>query len=274
MKIRIAVVQFKIKQFSPTENLNRAEEFIKKASHSKADIIIFPEEFITGPITDKLEFADSDKKYCRFFQNLAKKYKIEIIPGSIIEKDKTGFYNVAYYIDSKGKIKSKYKKINLWHPEKRHLSPGNEVSVFNTKFGKIGLIICWDLIFPEVFRKMAKRGVQIVFCPSYWTFEDASIGLKYDKKSDIKLVDSLCVACAFENEIILVYCNPSGNLVLPKFKGKLLGHSQITVPFKGAIKKLEHNQEEMFIQEVDTKILIDAEKAYQIKKDLKNRILY
>ena len=274
MKFKIAVVQFEIKQFSPKKNLSKAEQFVKKAATSEAKIIVFPEDFITGPINGKVEFADSKNKYRKFFQNLAKKYKIDIVPGSIIEKNKTGFYNTTYYIDAKGKVKSKYRKINLWHPEKKYLNPGNKISIVNTKFGKIGLIICWDLIFPEVFRNMAKRGVDIVICPSYWTFEDASIGLKYDKKSETKLVDALCVSRAFENEIILVYCNPAGNIILPKFKGKILGHSQITVPFKGAIKRLKHNREEMFIQEVDTNILKDAEKAYKIRNDLKNRILY
>ncbi len=275
MKFKIAVVQFEIKQYSPEENLKKAGEFVKKASLSKAKIIVFPEDFITGPIGLRLEeFADSKNQYCKFFQNLAKKYKIDIVPGSIIEKDKLGFYNTAYYIGSNGKIKSRYRKINLWHPEKYYLNPGNKICVFNTKYGKIGLIICWDLIFPEVFRKMAKKGANIIICPSYWTFKDASVGLKYDKNSDAKLVDSMCVGRAFENEIIMVYCNAAGNLILPKFKGKLLGHSQITVPFRGAIKKLEHNNEEMFIQEVDTAILRDAEKAYKIRKDLKNRILY
>ena len=273
MKIKIAVVQFEIAQYQPEKNLARAKEFSKKAS-GKADIIVFPEDFVTGPIAGRLEFADFEHKYRKFFQNLARKYKIDIVPGSIIEKDKLGFYNTAYYITSSGKIKSRYRKINLWHPEKKYLNPGNEISVFNTKYGKVGLIICWDLMFQEVFRKMAKKGANIIFCPSYWTFEDASIGLKYDKNSEANLVDSLCIGRAFENEIILVYCNAAGSLILPKFKGKLFGHSQITVPFKGAVKKLRHNKEEMFIQEVNTSILKDAEKAYKIRRNLKNRILY
>ena len=79
---------------------------------------------------------------------------------------------------------------------------------------------------------------------------------------------------AGENEIIFVYCNAAGKLRLDKFQDTLIGHSQIAVPFKGAIKKLDHNKEEMFIQEVDTAILKDAEKAYKIRNDLKSRILY
>jgi predicted amidohydrolase len=68
-------------------------------------------------------------------------------------------HNTTYYIDSSGKIKSRYRKVNLWRSERKYFVPGHKVSVFNTKFGKIGLIICWDLIFPEVFRKMVKRGL-------------------------------------------------------------------------------------------------------------------
>lgn len=274
MKVKIAVVQFEINQYNPDKNLSKAEKFIAEASESKADIIVFPEDFITGPIKLRLEeFADISQRYCKYFQNLAKKYKINIVPGSIIEKESLGYYNITYYIDSKGDVKGQYKKINLWHPEKSYINRGSEISVFNTKFGKIGLIICWDLMFPEIFRKMLRKGVNIVICPSYWTFEDASIGLKWDKNSDPNLVDSLCVGRAFENEIILVYANAVGKLTLPNFEGTLFGHSQITTPFIGAVNKLNHQKEEMFIQEVDTNILKDAERAYKIRYDIKNRLL-
>jgi len=278
MKFKIAVVQFEIAQYSPEVNLKRAEDFIKKASSSKAQIIIFPEDFITGPIAGKEkyeEFSDSKNKYVQHFQQLAKKYKIDIVPGSIIERDEFGLYNTTYYIDSNGKIKSRYRKVNLWHPERYNITPGHEVPVFNTKFGKIGLVICWDLIFPEIFRKMLKRGVNIVLCPSYWCYGDAGVvGNAYDKNSEINLVDSLCVGRAFENEIAFVYCNAAGKMDLGKYKDTLIGHSQVTVPFRGLLNKLNHNKEEMFIQEIDTAILKDAEKVYKIREDFETRVLH
>jgi len=273
MKIKIAVVQFEIKQFLPEENLKKAERFIKKASSLNAHIIVFPEDFITGPIVNKKNFVDFEGKYIRYFQKLAKKYSIDIVSGSWIEGDAKGWFNTTYYIDSNGKIKGNYRKINLWIPERRYLTPGNEITVFNTKYGKVGLIICWDLIFPEIFRKMVQRGVNIVYCPSYWCLKDAGIGIRYDRNAEIKNVNSLCVARAFENEIILVYANAAGKLKLDNFEDDLIGHSQITVPFKGALKMLNHNREKMFIQEIDTNILKDAERAYRIKNDLKNRFL-
>jgi predicted amidohydrolase len=196
------------------------------------------------------------------------------VPGSIIEKDESGLHNTAYYIASDGKVKSRYRKVNLWHPERKKITPGRKISVFGTKYGKVGLIICWDLIFPEIFRKMAKHGVEMVICASYWLAEDAGVGLKHNPNAEIESVDSLCVGRAFENEIIFVFCNAAGESRIGKRKDTLIGHSQIAVPFKGAIRKLNHNREEMFIQEIDTAILKDAERAYKIKKDLKKRALY
>lgn len=277
MKFKIAVVQFEIAQFKPEENLKKAEEFIKKASKNKSNIIVFPEDFVTGPVLRKEEFVDFDQKYVKHFQQLAKKYSIDIVPGSWIESErkkwKQSWYNTAYYIDSSGKIKGIYRKINLWHSERNYLTPGNEICVFNTKYGKIGLIICWDLAFPEIFRKMVMRGVDIVVCPSYWCYTDAGIGIKYNKNSEIEFVDSTCVARAYENEIILVYCNAAGEFKYSNFRSKLIGHSQVALPFKGTLNKLDHNNEEMFVQKVDTKFLYHAETVYRIRDDLKNRIV-
>jgi len=157
MKLKIAVVQFEIKRLSPEFNLKKAEKFIKKASFLKAQIVVFPEDFVTDPIVGKRQYADSTNKYGNHFQYLARKYSIDIVPGSIIEEDKLGLHNTTYYIDSGGEVKSRYRKVNLWHPERSYITPGLEVPVFKTKFGKVGLIICWDLIFPEIFRKMVKK---------------------------------------------------------------------------------------------------------------------
>lgn len=267
MKFKIAVVQFHYKLLDPDTNIKRAESFIKKAS-KKADIIVFPEDFITGPIEFKVKFADSKGKYKKIFQELAKKYSIDIVMGSVIEKERGKFYNTSYYIDHSGKIKGKYQKIHLWHTEKKNIAPGKKVSVFKTKFGKVGLSICWDLIFPEIYREMTKQGVDIIFCPSHWMYSDAGPGLKYNYQAEAVLIDNLSAARAIENEAIFVFCNAAGE---NKWKNKIfkrVGHSQITVPFQGAIKKVTHNKETMFIQEVDTKILKVAEKAYKIRKDI------
>lgn len=274
MKLKIAVVQFDSTTHEPKKNLRKAEIFLKKASEKGADVIIFPEDFITAPILYKPELIDDKYIYRDYFIKLAKKYRIDIVVGSFLEKDKTGFYNTCYYIDFKGNIKHRYRKVNLWLPERKFLAFGNEVRVFNTRFGKVGIALCWDLAFPEIFRKMAAQGVKIVYCPSWWgTKDSARVSLKYDSRAEEKFVKTLCTARAMESGIILVYCNSAGEISIGNYYNELLGRSQIAVPFRGVQKILDHNKEEMFIEEVDTKIILDHEKAYKTRADLAKRIL-
>lgn len=135
----------------------------------KAKIVVFPEVAVTFT-AGKKEFSDFKGKYKNYFQKLAQKYSINICHGSFIEKRENSFYNTAYFIDQKGEIKGKYSKIHLIPQERKYLKPGNKVYVFNTKYGKFGILICWDLVLPEVFRELIKEGTKLIFCPSYWFF--------------------------------------------------------------------------------------------------------
>ncbi len=272
MLVRIAVVQCAIDQFDPQRNLTRAEQYISEASNTH-DLIVFPEDFLLGPLSGKSEYADFEGQYVSIFQKLASKYHIDIVPGSIIEGDSTGLFNTSYYIDHTGEILGRYRKVNLWLPERSYITSGSTVSVFKTRFGRVGLIICWDLMFPEIFRAMLLEKVEIVICPSYWCYEDAGKGIVYDPDSEVKLVNALCTTRAFENELILIYANAAGTYINEDHTETLIGQSQVTVPFKGVLQSLSHNQEAMFSQEVDTSILVDAEVAYEIKQDLQKGIL-
>ncbi len=274
MRFKIAVVQFRITQYEPEKNLERIERFIKTAS-GKADIIVFPEDFLTGGLSEKYidKYADFNGRYKKIFQYLAKKYKIDIVAGSVIEGTKTAKYNTSYYIDYNGKVRGRYRKINLWLTERKHITSGNEISAFNTKYGKAGIVICWDLMFPEIFRSMARKGVKIVFCPSLW-YRSGNFApyKKYNLNAEIDHVNALCIARSVENNVIFIYANAVGSL---KTSGgsfdEAIGQSQIAVPIKGILKRLE-DKESMFIQEVDTSILKDEENAYRIMDDLKKRI--
>jgi predicted amidohydrolase len=273
MQINIAVVQFAIEQFAPEKNLAKAERFIQEAVAQQAQMIVFPEDFVLGPLNGRADLADFDGRYVKYLQELAVKYAIDIVPGSIIEGDETGLYNTAYYIDRSGKILGRYRKVNLWLSERGYIDPGQHAVVCATRFGKVGLAICWDLAFPELFRALIAEGAEIVLCPSYWCFEDAGIGRLHDPNAEITFVDALCTARAFEQNIILVYANAAGTLDLEGEHGVLIGHSQVTAPFKGALQRCEHNREMMFVQSVDTALLADAETAYEIRRDLQKGIM-
>src|SRR3989338_9331632 len=120
MKSKIAVVQFGIYQLSWDDNLKKAEEFIKKAVTQNADIIVFSENFVAGTMGWQRGKADTNNRFRNHFQMLAKKYKIDIVPGSVIEKVRSLYYNTTYYVDSSGQVLSRYRKINLWLPERKY----------------------------------------------------------------------------------------------------------------------------------------------------------
>jgi predicted amidohydrolase len=269
MQITVAVVQFEIIPLAAEENLVKAERFIQEAVRQQAQMIVFPEDFLLGPLNGRVGLADFEKRYVTRLQQLAIKYNVDIVPGSITEGDETGLYNTTYYIDSSGKILGHYRKVNLWLSERSYVKPGNSFTVCQTRFGKVGLVICWDLAFPEIFRAMVQAGAEIVICPSYWCFEDAGIGQQHATNAEITFVDALCVARAFEQNIILVYANAAGRLITGNNHDTLIGHSQITAPFKGTLHICDHQRETMFIQTIDTAILADAETAYEIRRDLK-----
>lgn len=271
MKFKLAVVQFDIKRLNPEENIKKAEDFMKRASDKEADLIVFPEDVVTDPLMDRQDFADSNHNFRSRFQELAKKYTIDVVPGSFIEEETGELYNTTYYIDASGEVLSRYRKINLWLPERSYITPGNELSVFDTRFGKVGLIICWDIAFPELFREMVKQGVKIVLCPSYWCYGDAGNGVDIDPASELKLVDAMSVSRAYENEIVFAYCNAAGKPATSGSKNPLIGHSQIALPILGCIKKLEHNREEMFIEEIDMSVLEIAEESKKIREDVMHR---
>jgi predicted amidohydrolase len=272
MLIKVAVVQFEISPFAPQKNLEKAEQFIQQAVAREADLIVFPEDFLFGPLDGRVDLADFDQRYVKHFQKLAAQFHIDIVPGSIIEGDENGLYNTTYYIDQHGDILSQYRKINLWLPERSYITPGSGISVFETRFGKVGLIICWDLMFPEMFRAMVSQGVEIVICPSYWCLEDAGKGQELNQYSEVTLVNALCLARAFENEVVLVYANAAGKQVSGQNSSTLIGQSQITVPFKGPLDIAMDNVEAMIVEEVDLDILAMAEEAYEIRSDLQKGI--
>ncbi|MFA6132097.1 MAG: carbon-nitrogen hydrolase family protein [Patescibacteria group bacterium] len=275
MKIKIAVVQFKIAQLDPQKNYQRLEQFVKKAQAKKAQIVVFPEDCISGSIEDCAtgekngfkKWLDTDGQTKKFFQGLAVKYNIDIVSGSNTELVGKKIFNTTYYIDSQGKILGQYRKNHLYKTERSFITAGNKTSVFKTAWGKVGLAICWDITFADIFKKMSKAGVKMIFCPSYWWRGISEDAYTLNRRYQEKAIDALCLTRAFETKSVFVYANAAGKAVYKnKTSDVLIGHSQITMPILGVVKKLNHNWESMFIQEVDLGLLDKAKKIFHNKK--------
>lgn len=274
--VDIAAIQMEIRPLDINGNLKTAERLLLEALDAHTlDLVVFPEDFITGPIPYHLEYAlDIDSDPIMFMRELARKYTLFIACGSFIRKKGGKLYNTAVLIDTKGTIILEYDKNHLWHPEKRYLTAGKSLPVVKTSIGTIGLTICWDLAFPQVFQELARQGVEIICCPSYWTQEDGAPVTQRlpGVPTEITMVDALCPARAIENEVLMVYANGAGKGRL-YIKDRLLslnqiGHSQICAPLYGTVAKIESNREGFIHYRYDRKLGKYAESAYRLRQDL------
>jgi predicted amidohydrolase len=197
-----------------THNLVKVLRFIKRAKKRKADIICFPESCLKK--TGCINLDDSMLKKIK--ENCKKNSIWCIINENILLNKKP--YNVSVLIDRKGRIRGTYEKIHLYGDKTLQ---GDKVKVFNTDFGKIGIIICWDLAFPGLLGRMRKLGADIVFCPSQWHYDGPNHN-KLNKKREIKILRSLVLSRAFENVFLNRYKKEWNNsysqvyfsLILPK----------------------------------------------------------
>lgn len=194
----IAVAQIRYFDESKSHNISKIKKYIKLAKKRHADIICFPES-----VVHKNKVLHFKHDLIREIQEACKENSIWCIVNDDIEvKDK--IYNTAILINREGKIKGHYRKINLYGDT---TLPGKNVKVFDTDFAKIGIAICWDIAFPELFKKMKKSGAQIVFCPAQWWY-DEGIHDKEHVKREVKILEAMVRARAFENVNFVAICNP------------------------------------------------------------------
>ncbi len=268
-QIRICAAQTEISpQFA--FNLASAQQCMQTASKRKADVICFPELFLTGPLRnnyDSVIVAHAKK----MFGSWCKAYRIIGIMGSIIEKIKGRYYNISYLFDADGEIVGGYQKIHLTTNEAKYITAGNMLPVFKTGIGTVGIQICRDLLYPEVTKGLMCQGAQYVFCPSFWCARSESYGALYNEtyfKNRIPAeVDILSSARAVENSIVFTFVNAAGTYpVIGKLPDRLLGKTQIALPFYGTVQKLGHTNAGLLFAEINPKILRDATKVYKIEK--------
>lgn len=181
-KVKVAAIQMD-SQNNKTENLTKAEKMIREAKEKGARYISLPEYFnFIG--TEEEEAANAevipDGQTVRLLSSLAKELQVWLHGGSILEKvpGESKYYNTTLLFSPAGEIVGRYRKIHLFDVkiengpsflESNTKNFGREVVVCETDFAKIGLAICYDIRFPELFRLQALQGAEILMLPAEFT---------------------------------------------------------------------------------------------------------
>ncbi|KAH7013357.1 carbon-nitrogen hydrolase [Ilyonectria destructans] len=295
---KVAIVQMRPKPLDAEYNFAHAAGQIRLAAAQGASLAVLPEyhlmDWVPKEPSFALEFEDA-RRFLQRYQDLAAELHINICTGTIVseapkhatpqgsinstEASRRTLLNTSHFIDHNGRVLGSYTKTNLWIPERQHLtssvdyarqttahtSSSNPHQVINTPLGPLGILVCWDLAFPEAFRQLVLAGAKIIIMPSYWTASDMSKeGLAYNPDCEKMFVQSTLITRAFENTAAIIYCNVGG----PAQEG-FFGCSQVTLPIVGTVPgSFTDSEEGMRVLEVDMRAVELAEQNYEIRQDL------
>lgn len=259
-KFKIALAQISCRR-EKEANLQKMEEYARKAKELGAELVVFPELSLTGYIIrdDVYELAEEiPGPSTRVMEKMARELGLYVIFGmpELSEKAEATVYNSAVLVGSEGLI-GKYRKIHLPNhsvfEEKRYFRPGYNPGAFETKLGKIGLIICYDIFFPELSRLLRLEGAKLMVC------------ISASPSTRRKFFETLTIARAIENSAFFAYVN----LVGIENGLQFWGGSRLVSPNGDIIVEAACDEESLVIGEVDYTSLKPTEIFTPTIKDLR-----
>ncbi|MFB6363845.1 carbon-nitrogen family hydrolase [Paenibacillus elgii] len=217
----LALLQMDIAIGEPERNFAKLESLLHEAvAHdTKPDVIVFPEMWNTGYALDRIqELADHyGERTEALLSAFSRKHGVNIIGGSIAEKRDDGVYNTIFAYDRQGNRAGDYSKIHLFRlmDEEKFLQSGDRAGGLQLDGIPAGMMICYDIRFPELARKLALGGAQILFVPAEWP------------NPRLHHWRTLLMARAIENQMFVVSCNRVGVSGTTEF----FGHSMVIDPW-------------------------------------------
>ena len=252
-KIRVALAQQRILPDREV-NIMKGMSLIKRALQVKANIVILPEVFNTGFYKHNYESVEPLEEELSLLLKISQQKDIMIIAG-VAERDGDDLYNSAVIIH-RGKIIGKSRKTHLFPltDEKKHFKAGDKLEVFETPFGKIGLLICYEVRFPELSRKLVKMGAEIIAIPAEFP------------KERIEHWRVLLQARAIENQVFVAGVNcVEGDLDYG-------GHSMLVDPM-GSILIEASEYQEVMMSDIRLSEVYEVRKKFPFLKDLREELL-
>lgn len=171
--MKVSLVQMNMKFASPDENFAHAEELIRQAALNHPDVITLPETWNVGffPKEGLKELSDHDGvRVKETFSGLAKELNVNLVAGSVSNVKNGKVYNTAYVFNRQGECVAEYDKTHLFTPmgEDEYFTAGDRVVRFQLDGVNCGIIICYDVRFPELIRTMSVPGIEVLFVVAQW----------------------------------------------------------------------------------------------------------
>ncbi|KRE54437.1 carbon-nitrogen family hydrolase [Paenibacillus sp. Soil522] len=245
-QLRLALLQMHIDAGNPEANFAKLAGMLEEAvsQTDKPDVIMFPEMWNTGyALTDIQSIADRNGERTKaFLSEFSKKHQVHIIGGSIAELKEDKVLNTVYVFDRDGNVAADYSKIHLFRlmEEEKYLAAGDKLGKLEIEGAGAGMMICYDIRFPELARKLALEGAKLLFVPAEWPHPR------------LHHWRTLLTARAIENQMFVIACNRMGSSGDTHF----FGHSLVLDPW-GEIIAEAGEEETILYADIDL-ALVDA----------------
>jgi omega-amidase len=261
---RIAVCQMNVVDDKEL-NLDKATKMICEASKNGAEMVVLPEMFNCPYDTNKfLAYAESmdNSISLKSVSNAAADNGVYLVAGSIPELLDGKLYNSSFIFDMKGKVINIHRKMHLFDinvpneitfKESEVITAGNNITVLETDLAKIGVAICYDMRFPELFRLMTLKGAELVVVPG-----------AFNKTTGPAHWETTIRARAIDNQTYMAVASPSQNIDMAYIA---YGHSMVVDPWGNIIAQADEDEEIIYAT-------IDKDYIYKVRKELpllKNR---
>lgn len=220
-KLRLALLQMNIEAGFPDKNLAKLKSMLEEAvkADEKPDVVLFPEMWNTGYALSEIEqLADPNgEATIAFLSAFSREHGIYVVGGSIAESRSDGIYNTMFAFDREGNRIGDYSKIHLFRlmEEEKYLQAGEKPGQLIIEGEKAGMMICYDIRFPELARTLALDGAKLLFVPAEWP------------NPRLHHWRTLLTARAIENQMYVIACNRMGTSGDTVF----FGHSMVVDPW-------------------------------------------
>ena len=207
--LTVAAIQMSLREGETVENAEKALAYLDQAGRGGVELAVLPEMWWTGFSYRRLPaFAEQTADSLAAVGEICRRHGMTVA-GSWPEKDGEKVYNTAYVVGADGRVRGGYRKVHLFGPMKEDLflAPGSDLLVADLEFGKVGVILCYDLRFPELVRKLAIGGAEIIVVPSQWP------------EIRVDHFWTLLRARAIENQLFVVGANRAGRRGKIRFGG-------------------------------------------------------